>query len=225
MNNLMLLSESILTRYQKSTHKLKVCVVGNSGIENSDQEMIDKSDVVIRHNNYGSRAGIIHTRDKLKCDILFSTFDLHTYGAQPKDVVIGIPFPFKAKEIEPKPDRWYPDARHWMVNPFINMKMCEELKIDSLGASHPLPSIGFTSLYHMHNYDAQFYVCGYSWYYDDNTGLFQNWDLKNKNYPKTWNHCYPKEIEWIIKNLMTKDNITFSHSCNRILDIAIRQLK
>lgn len=226
MKNLRILSQDLL-RFNNSNKRplLKIAIVGNSGVHESDEAYISNADMVVRFNNYGTRAGIAHTKDPLRCDVLFSTFDLHSNGSKPKDVVIGIPYPFKAKEIIHKPNRWYPQSRHWMVNPYENMKLCEELGLNSLGFAHPLPSIGFTALWHMHTWRSQFYICGFQWYYDQEKNKFQNWDLRNKEYPKTWNHNYCKEVEWCLKNLRNKHNINFSDRCNQILDAAERQLK
>lgn len=221
MNNLQLFNTNILRPYSRGPREsINVAVVGNSGVSPEDNDFIDGADCVVRFNNYATRDKITHTDDRKKCDILFSTFDLHSAGTAPKDVVIGIPFPFKAKEIALKPARWYPKSRHWMVNPYDNMQMCMELNIDSMGYHHPIPSIGFTALWHMRNWKVDFYIAGFSWYYDPTTHKFQNWDLKNKEYPKTWNHNYPREIEWIIKNLMPKNNVMFSPSCTKVLNIA-----
>lgn len=219
MNNLKLFDESILKPYFKKERPNKIAIVGNSGVSESDNDFINDADVVIRFNNYATRQSIVQTKDKFKCDILFSTFDLHSVGSKPKDVVIGIPFPFKAKEIITKPDRWYPASNHWMINPYKNMEMCAELRIDSLGCEHPLPSVGFTALWHMRNWKCDFYVCGFEWYFDGRS-KFQNWDLKNKEYPNHWNHNYPKEIEWVIKKLLKKNNFIFSDRCSYILKVA-----
>lgn len=218
MKNLNILDPSILERYRIEKHGI-VAIVGNAGIGPSDDEIIDSAQCVVRFNNYATREKVTKTKDPNRCDILFSTFDLHSAGSNPSDVVIGIPYPFKAKEINLKPDRWYPKAKHWMVNPYHNMEMCAEMQIDSLGHTHPLPSIGFTALWHMRNWNATFYVCGMNWYYDG-LGRFQNWDLKNTNYPTNWNHNYPKELRWIIQNLLRKNNFMFSPECSKILKIA-----
>lgn len=219
MKNLQLLSSKLLLPYLELGRTPLIAVVGNAGVSKEDSKRIDKADIVVRFNNYATRTNITHTTDKFKCDVLFSTFDLHSQGSQPKDVVIGIPFPFKAKEISAKPNRWYPNARPWMVNPYENMRMCEELNIDSLGASHPLPSVGFTALWHMKDWHANFFICGYEWYYSDDTGLFQGWGLKNKDYPKSWNHNYPKEVDWVYKNMYEKININFSARSEYILRV------
>ncbi len=218
MNNLEILSERILDRYSKEKRRL-VVVIGNSGVSKADQSVIDVADVVVRFNNYATRDGVQKTEDPFRCDILFSTFDLHSAGSRPRDVVIGIPYPFKAKEIYNKPFRWYNKANHWMVNPYLNMQCCMDLGLDSLGYAHPLPSIGFTALWHIRNWTAQFYICGFNWY-QTGPGRFQNHDIRNTNYPTIWNHNYNLEVKWILANLYKKNNIMFSSECKKILDTA-----
>lgn len=221
MNNLELLSPRILDNYKPNP---LIAIVGNSGINDIDDNIIENADIVVRFNDYATRDKIQHTKDKYLCDILFSTFDLHSVGSKPKDVVIGIPFPFKADQIYHKPKKLYPSSRVWMVNPYLNMNMCKEMNIDSLGACHPLPSIGFTALWHLHTFPCNIFIAGFNWYYDKKTKLFQGLDLKNKNYPENWNHNYPKEIEWILKYLYYRDNIIFSSECKSVLKIAIKQI-
>lgn len=227
MKNLKILDESIIKPYQNQ-HRMRpvVAIVGNAGVSPLDNELIQDSDCVIRFNNYATRAGIQHTEVVNQCDILFTTFDLHSHTAKPKDVVIGIPFPFKPKEIIIKAERWYQKSQLWMVNPYTNLQMLLDLKVkDSLGFKHPFPSIGTTALWHLKDWDADFYVMGFGWYYDPNTRRFQNWDLRNKNYPTTWNHNYPVEVEWALRTLMPKDNFIFSVDCTNILNEAKRQLR
>lgn len=199
--------------------------MGNAGIDEASQSAIDHADVVIRFNNYANR-NIIHTKDKLRCDILFSTFDLHSAGSDPRDVVIGIPFPFKAHEIESKPERWYPNARPWMVNPYENMKMCRELHAESMGFQHPFPSIGCTALWHMQDWDADFYVCGFSWYSSLKEKTIQGVPMNATpaSHKKIWNHNYFNELQWIIKTLVPKNNIIFSESCQEIISVYSKYL-
>lgn len=225
MQRLRLLNDEILSTYGIGKDLPSVVIIGNAGVSAVDESFIAEADCVVRFNNYATRQGITHTSQKDRCDILFSTLDLHSSCAKPNDLVIGIPFPFKAKEIATKPNRWYAQSNHWMVNPYLNMQMCEELKIDSLGCAHPLPSVGFTALWHMHKWQASFYVCGFEWYYNKDTNLFQGWDLRNKQYPTHWNHNYPKEVEWIINNLLNKNNFIFSSQCLKILNKAKQLLK
>jgi len=215
MKNLKVLNKSLLNPYNG-----RIAIVGNAGVNDEEDNIIKSSSCVIRFNNYGTRESVSKTSNKLLCDILFSTFDLHSEGAKPKDVVIGIPFPFKHESISNKAPRWYPNSTIWTVNPYLNADMCKELKIKSNGSHHPLPSIGFTALWHMKDWNKDFYVCGFEWYFDG-VSKFQNWDLKNTNYPTIWNHSYPLEIKWILENLYKKkNNFIFSSRCKNILNIA-----
>lgn len=224
MKDLRILNESIIAPLHRRLPK--IAVVGNAGVSPEDNDLIKDADVVVRFNNFATRDKIAHLEDKTKCDILFTTFDLHSSTAKPMDVVIGIPFPFKAKEVLLKSNRWYPNARKWMVNPYLNLQMLLDLKVkDSMGYAHPFPSIGTTALWHMKEWNAEFYVMGFGWYYDPQTYRFQGWDLKNKNHPKTWNHDYLNEVEWAVRELFLKrNNFMFSPSCRKILQVAQHQL-
>lgn len=221
MKKLKLLDQSIFSNYGRAS---TVAIVGNGGITEKEQRQIDKCDIVVRFNNYATRKDIAKTTNPLKCDILFSTFDLRSEGDNPKDVVIGIPFPFHAKQVAIRMDKWYAESRQWMVNPFLNMKMCQDMDIDSLGSSHPLPSIGFTALWHIYQMPMFFYVFGFNWYFNPENGKFQGWDIENDNYPRHWNHNYIKEVRWIVANLMGKHNIIFSEPCLNILEYAKKKL-
>lgn len=210
MKNLQILDESILDGRN-------VAIVGNAGVAESDNNIIDSRQTV-RFNNYGSREGIAHTSTRLRASILFTTFDLHTKSASPDHVVIGIPFPFNAHTIPTKMKGWYPDAKRWMVNPYQNLEMNQDLETGTQGFQHPFPSIGFTALWHMKDWNANFYVCGFDWYFDFKSKKLQGWPIGNKNYPKNWNHNYHREIAWVIKHLWKKPNFTFSARCNQILE-------
>lgn len=224
MKNLKILSPEILRKYTKPNTVPTLAIVGNGGVSLEDEEKINSSDCVIRFNNYATREKISKTKDPFKCDILFSTFDLHSQGSNPRDVVVGIPYPFKAKEIQSKPERWYPNSQPWMVNPYDNMNLCNDLGIDSLGHAHPLPSLGLTALYHLNKMKCKMFIAGFAWYYDEQTGLFQGRHLSNKEHPSNFNHFYSKEIQWILNNLHGKNNVSFSKSCSRLLTIARKQL-
>ncbi len=161
-----------------------------------DEREILKATHVVRFNNYATRAGIVKTQDPLRCDILFTTYDLHSQKATPSHVVIGIPFPFKAKSIIYKMDKWYPDSNHWMVNPYMNMVMCEEFGIESEGYAHPIPSIGCTALWHLSKLKCDIYVGGFNWYHlkDD---IFQGRSLTDKAKRNYLNHDYHQEIRYM----------------------------
>lgn len=210
--NLKLLHPEILC------HQTKVAIIGNAGTTPQDEKEISKADIVVRFNNYATRGGITHPADRLRCDILFTTTDLHSSGANPKEVVIGIPSPFKQEQVIRNLDMWYPRARYWMVNPYLNYELCKELELNSNGAQHPLPSVGFTALWHMQDWNACFYIGGFNWYVDLIKDTVQNKPIDLKILPSNFNHFYIKELNWIIRNLKRKKNILFSDSCMKILD-------
>lgn len=216
MESLQILNRSLFEK------KRSICVVGNGGVSPEDEEHIRNSDCVIRFNNYATRQNITLTEDKNKCDVLFTTFDLHSMGVRPKAVVIGIPFPFHAERISNKLEAWYPYSDPYMVNPYLNMEMCKMLNIPSEGYKHPFPSIGFTCLWHIWRMRITnpIYICGFNWYFDWSTMLCQGKPLGITEFPKNWNHNYHNELRWMTEHLMPKQFITFSDSCKKILKYA-----
>lgn len=212
--NLRILNEDILSYYPKQ----KIAIIGNAGVTQQDNEAIDQADVVVRFNNYATREGITHSKDRHRCDMLFTTTDLHSSNSHPKDIVIGIPSPFKQDQVLRNIPKWYPDSRYWMVNPYTNYLLCKELGYQSNGTHHPLPSIGLTALYHLRNFPCEIYIGGFQWYFDWQNKTVQGCSVTLKNLPTNFNHFYIKEMEWIIKNLKSKKNILFSDQSKRILD-------
>lgn len=223
ISHLQILDHSIFDR------KL-ISIVGNGGISEEDNKIIYQSDCVIRFNNFATRENITKTKDPNTCDILFQTFDLHSVKANPKHVVIGIPFPFHSERIRRLSEKWYQNAQWWMVNPYWNEEMCEELKCNSkgMGYQHPFPSIGFTCLWHLNKMgvfnDVRTHICGFNFYFDWSTKLCQGYEFGLDRYPSHLNHVYPKEVEWIIKNL-NGININFGESTRKILNFAKSKIK
>lgn len=215
MKNLKLLSPEILNYYKFSSVP-NIAIIGNGGATPQDDEELDQADVVVRFNNFASRQGIKNTKDPNRCDILFTHFDLHSHTCNPSDVVIAIPYPFKIKQVIERSKKWYPNARLWMVNPYLNYQLCRELDLNSEGFKHPLPSLGMTGLYHMLEWPARFYIGGFNWYFND--GKIQNQPITMKSFPSNFNHFYVKEIHWAIQNAYGKLNIKFSDSCKQILN-------
>lgn len=221
MNHLKILSPEIFSDYG---NRPTVAIVGNGGVNQEDQRIIQDSNCVVRFNDFATRDGIEKTRDPFMCDILFTTYDLHSQGSYPKHVVDVIPWPFKAEEKTSKPSKWYSMAQPWTVNPYINMQLCKDLDLKSLGFAQPLPSAGLTALYNLKDMPCNFFVCGMNWYFDELTQLFQGYHMKDKD-PTHFNHFYHREIKWVISNLMNKSNFNFSGSCLRLLNVAKDQLR
>lgn len=198
--------------------------MGNAGVTSYDNKWVENADIVIRFNNYATRQGIAHLGNRSRCDVLFTTFDLHSQAVKspPQHVVIGIPYPFHVDHIIEKFDQWYPQATPWMVNPYWNRLMCQELGIQSEGWKHPFPSIGFTALWHMHrlgiNNNSDIYICGFNWYYDHDTKLMQGYKLNKQPRPTHFNHDYWIESSWIVKNLLPSSGYSFSPTCIAVLD-------
>jgi hypothetical protein len=199
----------------------RVAVVGNGGISDEDDRLIAACDLVVRFNNYATREKIRHTADRFRCDVLFTTFDLHSPGAQPPHVVIGIPFPFHAREIIARAQQWYPNAGLYTVNPYTNLQMCDEVGCGTNGTVHPFPSVGFTALWHLHRMGIKnLHLFGFNWYSDLQKLRVNGHDLRSRDYPKNWNHNYPKELEWILRNL----NVKSSPAVMRVLEMGRKQL-
>jgi hypothetical protein len=238
IRRLNLFGHTIFARYVKSLGEpVKIAIVGNGGLSQEDQEHIDGANCVIRFNNYATRDGIQYTADRFRCDVLFTTTDLHSEGADPHSVVIGVPFPFKIPQVTSKIHKWYPRARPYMVNPYLNHLMVQELelwspaweklpeKVDPRGWMHPFPSVGFTCLWHLldiiktvPSFNPLIFVAGFNWYAENEGQKIQGWDMKRTDYPTHWNHNYPKEARWIIENLMNHDQFSFSEQSWRILE-------
>jgi len=212
MQNLNILDQYMLSSYVHSQHR--VAIVGNGGLVATDLENISKCNVVIRFNNYLERGDINTPR----CNILFSAFGVHSNGASPRDVVIGVPFPYQAEEVEKKIVSWYPRSNYWMVNPYENLKMNRELGFKGDGTGLQIPSLGFTALWHLRNWQAVFYVTGFNWYSNPLKNTIQDHPVGNRNYPKHWSHNYHAELSWITRNLAPKNNFIFSDESQQIID-------
>lgn len=200
-----------------------IAIVGNAGIEQQDNALINEADLVIRFNNYATRADIQYTKDRMRCDMLFTTFDLHSDGANPSSVVIGIPYPFKQVDVKRKIQKWYPNSLAYMVNPYLNADLCAEIGLNSDGYKHPLPSIGLTCLWHLKrlidntvNYNPSIFIAGFKWYADPEKLEIQNRKV-NAPKPGHFNHYYKDEMQWVIRNLIHQDKYLFSPSCMKIL--------
>jgi hypothetical protein len=210
---------------------VRVAVIGNGGLSPEDQAIIDEADCIIRFNNYATRDGIQYSADRFQCDMLWTTGDLHSEGAEPRAVVLGIPFPFKCEEMPRRIEKWYGGCTAYMVNPYWNLKMNQELKTGTQGWKHPFPSIGFTCLWHIYNlfikvpnFKASVFIAGFNWYWDEDTKRIQKWDMTREDYPNVWNHNYPREVRWIIEKLLDHPQFSFSESCWRILMTVKKQI-
>lgn len=208
-----------------------IAVVGNAGINYEDNQYINQADVVVRFNNYATRKDIQYTNDRFRCDVLFSTFDLHSAESDPRVVVIGIPYPFNLQHIPRKLNKWYPKSVPYMVNPYLNAQICAELGLESDGYKHPLPSIGFTALWNIHNvlktvinYNPVIYVAGFRWYSDPSKLTIQD---RHVHLPKAshFNHHYREEMQWIIRHLLHDTHYFFSKECRSILETFEPHLK
>lgn len=208
-----------------------IAIVGNTKLSDEDRENIDRSNCIVRFNNYATREELVGygTSDRFAASVLFTTFDLHSHSCDPRIVVAGIPWPFKQESIYQKFPKWYPNAEARMVNPWLQAKMCKQLNIKSEGFKHPFPSIGFTCLWHLYQqlqdrstlFRPRIYVCGFEWYYKD--GLFQGYHMKQINQPSHVNHYYPNELRWCLDKEV-QQSFEFGPRQKELFKIAIDQL-
>lgn len=205
-----------------------IAVVGNGPVDPVDKSIIEGADVVMRFNNWGSRTDG-WCQDNLekvggRCDIMLGNFDIHTTNigqrdiTAPKIATLAIPTPHnidRASHFE----RFYPDARASMVNPFWVYQCCQELGLASVGHEHPMPTVGMTGLYHLHHMklDTVFFVTGFSWHYDRKEDTVQGIDIGAENLPTYWNHFYIKELVWVSRNLLDDPRWSFGPQAEEAL--------
>lgn len=205
---------------EKSFQSNIISVIGNAGITQNDVPRIEAS-LAIRFNNYATRAGIGHHTSK--CDMLWTTGDLHSQGSSPSSVVVGIPFPFKTDSLPSRLNRWYSKSTPYTVNPYWCYEMNQELGIPSEGWKHPFPSIGFTCLWHLHKlistskFRPSVYVAGFNFYHDKGRiqGIIPSRDY-TVNRHKCFNHHYILEVKWIMEKLWNHPCFQFSPEINKI---------
>lgn len=185
-----------------------IAIVGNGPLNNNDIEVASNSDVVVRFNSYDDRLN--------RCDILLTTLDHSIIDA--KQVVLAIPSPFKVDSTDNILSK-SKLSNVCMVNPYINYKCCEELDLESFGYTHPMPSSGFTALYHLYQFNSELnhYVCGFNWKYDKSTNTIDGRKI-DYNY-KPFGHHYVREALWVKNNLMTHPNWVFSTVASEVLSL------
>jgi len=202
-----------------------IAIVGNGGLNDEDNELINASECVVRFNNYASREGIKYTKDRYRCNVLFTTFDLHSEGAEPDSVVIGIPFPFSCEHIERKMTKWYWKSQPYCLNPYVNLHLMKDLGLQDMGhgGGHPCPSIGFTAVWHLYhlirhmkNWNPVVYIAGFNWYSNKEKLEIQG---RHIHQPRAWhyNHHYREEMKWMIDHLLNHPSFCFSEECLSIL--------
>ncbi len=192
-------------------------LVGNGPVDRSDAAALDECDVIVRFNNWGSRSGEI--KDKWlpiiggRCDIALGNFDCHSTNigrdgiTAPKQAVLGIPYPHRWKDADTFYDRFYPEARPCMINPFWNRDLCAELGYENEGWKHPLPTVGLTAMYHLNRMvqagqlQAHFFVCGFTWHYNAEKDTIQDVPITTGRLPGHFNHFYHKEAWWVSNRL------------------------
>ncbi len=198
-----------------------VVVVGNGPVGPESTERINEADVVVRFNNFDNRNGIDQTHRTKRCDVLVTNLDCMPAkgGAIPALVLHAIPAPFQLERNPKLAEQWYPQSRHAMVNPFLQKQLCTELGMVSDGYRHPLPTVGFTWLWHAHaiGFWSDIYICGFTWRYDPTMNLFDGM-------PPTWDkplgtmsHHYLSEARWVKRVLAVDKRCRFDSGAQQAL--------
>lgn len=197
-----------------------VAVVGNGVVDQESESWINDADVVVRFNNWNSRdicKDVTLPNSGTRCEVVVSHLDCqpiltHPWSL-PRLLVLAIPAPF---QIDRNP--FYLEERYGkisvaMVNPYVNRLACLELGLNSSGWAHPLPTVGFTFLYHFWRFNLDYvrsiYLCGFDWHYDIRTDTYQNVSLVDQKATPN-NHSYLREARWIQKNLLRDPRWIFS---------------
>ena len=190
-----------------------MAIVGNGPVDVSDTKIIDGSDVVVRFNDFDRRPGLCQEHRTPRCDLLVTHFDCIPSPAQlPKGILHAIPPPFQLERNRKICASRYPHQRHAMVNPFEQQRLCRELGLDSDGYKHPLPTVGFTWLWHFHQLSIpmSIFLCGFTWHYDAASFTYDKFKALADKLPPRLNHYYLKEAVWVQRNWLGGSNISFS---------------
>lgn len=188
-----------------------VAIVGNGEVDADSTSEIQNADFVVRFNNWSNRVGIDQTHRGTRCDLLVANFDCLPERERPPPAAVmhAIPPPFRLRRNAKLGELYYPRSLHLMVNPFWQTELCDELDLgvgtQLDGYQHPLPTVGFTFIWHLNKSlktrSQLFYVAGFDWRYDATTGKYDK-QLPGSPVPKNWTHYYLKEATWITKNMM-----------------------
>ena len=196
-----------------------VAVVGNGPITQECKAMIDSADLVVRFNNWNCRSEYSSRISGKRCDLLFTHGDLREAGRSkgfepPTTVVIAIPAPFKIDRLQTCIQTWWPDSQVVMVNPYFISDACRALQLESDGWSHPMPTVGFSFLYHLWRFptnpDGSIYVTGFDWHIDQINGTAGRVCVKSNTMPSHFNHSYLRESKWCARNLIPNPRWSFS---------------
>ncbi len=205
-----------------------VAIVGNGAVDAESTSHIEQADVVVRFNNWATRSFCVEhnlPHSTGRCDLLVTHCDLHSGNqgkggiGRPSLVVIGIPAPFHIDVLPARIDKWYPDCRVAIVNPYWNRQLCQSLALKSEGWQHPLPTLGMTALYHLGRMELgyEYYVCGFDWHFDPERDTIQEHAVDAQKLPGHYNHWYVKEAVWIARSLWQRPKWSFSSRAARTL--------
>lgn len=205
-------------------NKKRICVVGNGPVGRANYEIIERSDIVVRFNDWNRRR--THNKDTGdRCDILVSQFDaapIFDKGGynKPSCVVIAIPHPFHSERVSNLSNSMWDTIDVNMINPYVNEECCKVIRLDSPGNRHPVSTVGFTFLYHCSKFlpdDYSVHVCGFTCKFDYATKKFDQNFPTNKKHLRHQNHCYVNEFWWIHDNLIDDSRFRLSRNFHHIV--------
>lgn len=198
----------------------EIAVVGNGPVGPGDRWRINKADHVIRFNDWNRRKGYDPSKTGVRCDTLFTHLDANHdptgIDKPPKVVVIAIPPPFHIDRVIERADEWYRESDIELFNPYEMRLICRDvLRFDSMGHTHPLPTVGFQMLYHLSNYlpimdGATAFVTGFTWHVDQSQATAEGLPIESDFMPKHFNHSYLREVKWVAENLLGSKHFEFS---------------
>lgn len=211
-----------------------IAVVGSGpmGGEDEDRERIEAADQVIRFNNWNRRTDFSAERSGRRCEVLFTHGDLREAGPAegfpaPETVVLAIPAPFKVDRMRQLAETWWPESsRLAMANPFLVREACLELGLDSEGWKHPMPTVGFSLLYHLWRFAegagasgcGEVFVTGFDWHFDPETGEYDRMAADSDEMPGHYNHSYLREAWWCARHLLDRPGWSFSRPAREALE-------
>ncbi len=206
-----------------------IAVVGNGPLCRGDADRIAAADVVVRFNNWNRRADFSPETAGRRGEVLFTHGDLREAGpadgfAAPETVVLAIPAPFKIDRMRLLAETWWPESRLAMANPYLLREACIELGLDSEGWAHPMPTAGFSLLYHLWCFregqrggGGSVHVTGFDWHVDREEGTCERVRVGSDEVPGHYNHSYLREAMWCAAHLLDRPGWEFSESAREAL--------
>lgn len=204
-----------------------IVVAGNGPMTENCAMKIAEAQTVIRFNNWNKREGWNEERHGKRCDLLYTHADLREGGRDqgfdpPSRVVLAIPAPFKVDRIAKLVETWWPESTLAMANPYLVRQACLALELDSEGWKHPMPTVGFSFLYHLWRFSesrpVEVFVTGFDWHHNPKTHTYDRVEAGSNRMPSCYNHSYLREATWCSRNLLGRPGWTFSALAQASLD-------